>query len=262
VAFPAVSGMTENQDAGNTTTHPVVIPPLLGVDRILLFVEFHEGAFGPLQGHPAGFVTVYSPVTRGQPTIRAFVYVSALLPVLGVERYRPLVPGGTIVLTSPQATRSCIYAIAFADPLLLSQFKFAQSGGGATALDPPNLVYSTTSKEVLWWAMGSGGQFNFGAHPPGYTLYQHDGETRFPDAFGSFGDCAISARELTAASENPGAFIGTGPTSDWGAVTMGVSLQLPTTGTPNTYQAVKDTHATYADVQSDYANYDEMAVGP
>jgi hypothetical protein len=38
--------------------------------------------------------------------------------------------------------------------------------------------------------------------------------------------------------------------------------QVPTVAPPSSYQEILDAHATYADVQSAYASYDEMASGP
>ena len=222
MAFPTISQIVNSRQTATVSSHPVTIPSDLEPGSILLLIEFCHGNLA-LQSHPAGFVRLASsPAVDGSGnvnvTLWTYVYSPALLPVLGVERPRPAVPGGVITLTTTATRRSDVYACAFAEKFFVSYFLTAISNGGATAIDAPNLAYSATAKDVLWLAIGTGINFTLGTYPTNYSLYQraHSG--------GGQGN-AIAGRELNAASENPGAFGGApNPNSDWHAMTLGVAL--------------------------------------
>lgn len=230
MAFPTVSQIVNSRQTSPVNNHPVAIPSGLEPGSVLLLVEFCHGNLD-LAGHPTGFQILYhAPPTTfsGNVNIQVVGYVwkPAILPILGVERGdRSAVPGGTITLTTNLARRSDVYAIAFAEKdMPFSYFKFAQSGGGATVVDPPNLAYSASAKDVLWWVLGTticvAGQ-SWSSFPANYTM--HQGQHSFNP--GSF-RCGLGARELNAASEDPGAFAPTG-NSDWYGVTMGIALDGP-----------------------------------
>lgn len=229
MAFPTAIILNSRQNT-MSTSHPVSIPPGLEPGSVLLLVEMSHNNFD-FGGHPGGFSRLFrapsSPASGNVfIDIWGYLFKPAELPILGVERGdRTAVPGGTITLTSASNRKSDIYAIAFAEKFPLSYFGFARSNGGATAIDPPNLAYSASAKDVLWFAIGIGIGFQWSGAPASYT---DEGNFFFtgtgtPSSFGT----GIASRQLNAASENPGAFTGVGPTSDWHAVTMGIAIDGP-----------------------------------
>jgi hypothetical protein len=232
MAFPTISQIVESQDSSAGTSHAVTIPSGLMPGDVLLLVEFCSWN-ASLAGHPDGFSKLArspssDPSGNVNVTVRGYEYKNALLPILGVERSRPVIPGGVLSLTTAASTKSCVYALAFAEKdISLSHFLFALATGGGTAMDAPNLAYSGSAKDVLWMAFGVDGEDVFGGHPASYSLYQNDGVIDLSNTFGGpVGICGMSGRELNGTSENPGAFGGSSP-SDWSALTMGIALGGP-----------------------------------
>lgn len=231
MAFPTVAEIVNSTQFTPSTVHDVAIPAGLEPGSVLLVVSMCHGN-DSLRNYPPGFSLLqHVPFSLGDGNVNisvwGYTYKPAELPILGVERGdRSTVPGGTILLTTNTAKRSDAYAIAFADKgIPLSYFQFARVTGGATPVDPPNLVYSASAKDVLWWALGTGiGWSPAGAFPAGYTMHQfRHGVADWGHPQGS----AICARQLNAASENPGVIPGVGPSSDWHAITMGIALDGP-----------------------------------
>lgn len=231
MAFPTVSEIVNSTQFTASTTHDVDIPAGLVPGSVLLVVTICHGNESP-DGFPPGFSLLeYVPASFGDGNVNiavwGYTYKPAELPILGVERGdRSTVPGGEIILTTDTAKRSDAYAIAFAEQgIPLSHFVFAETSGGATAINPSNLAYSGSAKDVLWFVFATGIGWTPGSFPANYTLHQFDHDTA---DWGHAQGSAICARELNAASEDPPAFTGgAGPTSDWVAITMGVALDGP-----------------------------------
>lgn len=232
MAFPQVTGIVNSTQFTLSTTHLVTLPGSLAPGAPLLVIGF-SNANTDFASWPEGFSLLSrNPPTPASGNIWFSIYGynlvrPPLLPMLGVERgERTVAAGSSFTLTTPAARRSDIYAIAFAETTVpLTFFLFARSNGGATPINPPNLVYSGSAQDVLWWAIGTGIGWTPNGYPANYTLHQF---FHTPAQWGQAQGSGICARELNAASEDPGTWPAAGgPTSDWEAKTMGVSLAGP-----------------------------------
>lgn len=218
MAFPTIAATTTSTQTSPVTSHPITIPIGGSPFAVYMAVLWTQGNIS-LEGWPepwqvrAGFV--------GNDVFR--VYTASI----GVDHLPRLHVGGAaaavadFTATTVHARRSVVRVYRFAEEFPVENFvSSGETGGGATPADPPNLVYSGSAQDVLWFAIASSLGPVFTTPPASYPLYN------FFTSPGANIAPALAARELNAASENPGAFAPT-PGSDWHAVTIGVSLDGP-----------------------------------
>ncbi|MBP8114308.1 MAG: T9SS type A sorting domain-containing protein [Chitinophagaceae bacterium] len=223
-AFPVVSATaTSTKSATAGTTHTVSLPAGIQSGDLLLIFWADADAVNTDPGTPLGWTQLYT-TTINNRIFRAWYKIAS-----GLE--------GTTLNITAGAERSAhtSYRISSGSYQGVPVAGTAVTGTN-NAPNPPNLTSGFGATNTLWIAAShSGGDDNSPAPtaPTNYTaiITGYTGNSNTTHA-----RVATARRELSAASENPGAF-GLGSNVDWLANTVAIR-SVPVTGTPTNLNGV------------------------
>lgn len=218
MASPTVAAT--NTSTGTGTNHTVNLPANISSGNLLTVI------FGyAIEGNTISWPADWTPIPNGaveQAAGSSSCIASAYKQADGSE-------GASITVTSSLSTRSAHSSYRITGHINPS----TQAPEAANAIgtngqsDPPNKAVTGGSKDILVIAAGSNsGLTEITGAPANYTNLLNP----FVDtgSAGSSTNLGTAQRQLTASSEDPGAFSGAASTSEWAALTI---IIHPATGT-------------------------------
>ena len=204
MASPTVVSRTNNAESTNTTTHTCNLPASLVAGNLLLLFCAVSGTPGTMAA--SGYTLLGTVDANGTSALAIFYKTSD-----GTEG-----ASATVTTTNSIKLACASYQISGWSG---TPEKGTASTGASGAADPPNLAPSGGSKDYLFFAIGSYvsvSTANTGA-PTNYSNGQ------FPITSGSKGSLSAAERQLTASSDNPGAFTGGSNSNAWVGQTVAIS---------------------------------------
>lgn len=204
--FPTVQGRASSVNNTAATSHPVTLPAGIQAGELLLIFFSESAGTGATVNAPAGWTKLVES-NNGANNGLAVLY-----------RFADGSEGTSVTVTTSGSTKSShlSYRISGASSPVTS----TPATGASTAPNPPQLIPSDGKLPYLWFAVaGWDGTPTATAYPTNYTNGQQTGTSGGQATT----NCGVAAaeRQLTADSEDPGAFT-LSASDDWVAFTIAV----------------------------------------
>jgi hypothetical protein len=201
--FPVVEGAGYTEVGTIATSHPVDVPAGVLEDELLVLIAALDNNAVVMSGLPAG----WSEIARGLHSASG----------VQVNVWRKVATGGEgdFSYTTGSSRRSENACLRISGSTGAIADSAVSEGAASTAPNPSSLTPSWGLDDDLWIALYAANQgVNASAFPANYSDNQH---TDFVTAL----SIGVATRDLSASSENPGAFT-IGSAGAWVAFTLAI----------------------------------------
>lgn len=206
MASPTVVSRANNGESTATTSHSATLPASLVSGNLLLIFCTFNGAPGTVSS--TGYTLLGSTDTNGSATLSILYKTSD-----GTE-------GASDTVTTTNSVKGA-FASYQVSGWSGTPEKGTASTGASGAANPPSLAPSGGSKDYLFFAIG--GYFNAGTANTGAPTNYTNGQFPISSGAGNKGQLSSAERQLTASSDDPGAFTGGTNSNAWVAQTVAIS---------------------------------------